>query len=104
MTPITIKCWLLDGVITFEEAKWIHEIGARVDISPAEHEDFEYHGRIFKMYKSRGSIKIYTRDEDAETLLLLKYSDRLQLSTTEWVVDTGECTLSEVNIEAYNAW
>ena len=97
----TIKCWLLDGSITYEECEWIRKIGARVEITGSEYEDFNYHGTAYKLFKSQGSIKIYTENEESETLLLLKYSECIQL--LEWAIDIGECTLSEVNIETYDA-
>ena len=103
MTPIRIKCWILGGFITYEEAVWIHEIGARLEITTHEFEDINYYGQTHKMFKSYGSIKIYTQNEDAETLLLLKYSNRLTLSKKEWAIDTGWCALSEINIEAHDA-
>lgn len=95
--------WRLEGTLTREELKWLRNNNCQISVSPVESIDLHYHGHTFQTVGARSYITIWSNSEEMDTLLRLKYTDKIVNIKQEWTMDTGECTLSEVKINA-EAW
>lgn len=93
-TNITRTTWILLGHISLEEAQWISDTGAKITFK-TKSQDIEHHGKMFRV-NTGSSIEIVTDNSEVETLLRLKYVDRLYALSWEHVTNHDVCTLSEV--------
>lgn len=84
---------------TTDELMWAGSVGAQVSVTQ-ETVDLGYHWQALKMALGNRLIEIYSESEEIDTLLILRFTDRLIQVRTEGILSQDTCTLSETNFES----
>jgi hypothetical protein len=84
---------------TDDELMWAGSIGAQVSCTQ-ETVDVGYHWQALKMALGNRLIEIYSESEEINTLLRLRFTDRLVPVRTDRILSQDTCTLSETNFES----
>jgi hypothetical protein len=92
-TKIATTWALLEA--TFDELVWAHSIGVQVTVSQ-ETVDVDFTMQSMKMALGKQLIEVYSESEEINTLLRLKFTDRLIKVKSECVLSRDTCTLSEL--------